>query len=75
MIDLHEKQTLFEMAIDMQTYGSSMPALIDGQWICPHCRFEHRDIDELAAHMANNCDRESTSDSSGNDATGCQSSG
>ena len=75
MIDLHEKQMLFEMATNTTTYGSNMPALIQGQWICPHCKFEHDNIDTLAAHMATKCDGQKSSDSGGDDATGCESSG
>ncbi|MHA2279820.1 MAG: hypothetical protein ACXAC5_02940 [Promethearchaeota archaeon] len=55
MIDLHEKETLCNIAIDQETYGSEMPALVHGQWVCPYCKFEHNDIDELAAHVATKC--------------------
>ena len=56
MINLREKEVLCDIAINTKTYGSEMPTRIKNVWICPHCNFEHNNLDQLAAHLAAKCD-------------------
>ena len=56
MINSREKDVLCTIAIDSKKYGIKMPTQIQGQWNCPHCGYEHTNIDNLATHLSLKCD-------------------
>lgn len=56
MIDLADRQTLIDMAYNQEIYGPALPAMIEEQWVCPHCGFGHVNLGEIATHLAMRCD-------------------
>jgi len=57
-INPEERQHLINMAYSPEIYGKALPTQINKQWVCPHCKFKHPEIDRMIIHLSSKCDSE-----------------